>query len=98
LANIHLADCLRAAQKVAEDRGLEAMEPLWHRGQEHILRSFIDDGFEAVVVSTQASLLDETWVGRAIDQALLDDMRRRPDVDACGEKGIPYFGGGRPAV
>ena len=85
--DIHLGDCLAWAQQICSELGMEAIEPLWHRRQEEILQAFIKAGFEAVIVSTQSGLLGEEWVGRRIDMAFLEDIKRLPHIDPCGENG-----------
>lgn len=85
--DIHLEDCLVWAKKVAISSGVEAIEPLWHMPQEQILTEFIHAGFEAIIVSTQANILGKDWIGRKIDRSFLEDMKRFPEIDACGENG-----------
>jgi diphthine-ammonia ligase len=85
--DIHLEDCLAWAKKVTADLEVKAIEPLWHMPQEQILSEFIDAGFKTIVVSTQANVLGQEWVGRIIDQSFLEDISRLPNVDACGENG-----------
>jgi uncharacterized protein (TIGR00290 family) len=85
--DIHLKDCLAWAKKVADSLGVKAVEPLWHIPQAQILEDFIEAGFEAVIVSTQANILGQEWLGRIINQSFLSDIKQRPDVDACGENG-----------
>ena len=85
--DIHLADCLEWANGICHDLGVETIEPLWHLKQEMILKKFIDAGFEAIVVSTQASLLGQEWLGRQIDSKFFSDIKKLKDIDACGENG-----------
>jgi diphthine-ammonia ligase len=85
--DIHLDDCLAWAKKVSADLGVEAIEPLWHMPQEQILSEFIEAGFQAMIVSTQADILGKEWIGRIIDRSFLEDIGRLPNVDACGENG-----------
>jgi diphthine-ammonia ligase len=85
--DIHLEDCLAWANKVAKSVRLVAMEPLWHMPQEHILEDFISAGFLSVIVSTQANIMGKEWVGRPIDKRFIEDIKRLPGVDMCGENG-----------
>ena len=86
LGDIHLEPCLTWAQGVCAELALDLAEPLWGREPEEILREFIDTGFEAVVVSTQANLLGEKWIGRTLDHAFLEDILKT-GCDPCGENG-----------
>jgi uncharacterized protein (TIGR00290 family) len=85
--DIHLQDCLAWAKKVCGKLGIEAIEPLFGTNPKELLASFIASGFQSVVVSTQASILGEAWVGRVIDQSFYDDILRLDGVDPCGENG-----------
>jgi diphthine-ammonia ligase len=62
--------------------------PLWQLHQEDIAQNFIDLGFEAVVVATQADLLGEEWLGRKFDTSFLKDVSAFNDeISPCGEAG-----------
>ncbi len=60
--------------RVCREVSVEAHLPLWGENQTHLLREFIAEGFEAVVVAAKADLLDEDWLGRAVDEAFLRDI------------------------
>lgn len=85
--DIHLQPCLEWAKRVCDELGVELVEPLFGRDPQSVLAEFIDAGFEAIVVSTQADILGEEWVGRTIDRSFLADIVARSDADACGENG-----------
>lgn len=87
LGDIHLQDCYDWADNIAQKLELQLVEPLWKQDTEKLLREFIDAGFDAVIVSTQASLLGEEWVGRKIDHQFLEDIKQLPNIDICGENG-----------
>jgi uncharacterized protein (TIGR00290 family) len=59
--------------------------PLWHRPSMASVRRFIALGFEAIVVCVDAAVLDVSFVGRTVDEALLKDLPR--GVDPAGENG-----------
>lgn len=75
------------ADKVCGELGIQAIEPLCGHNAEEILLDFIDSGFEAVVVATQANLLGEEWLGRRLNSVFLEDIKRKQTIDACGENG-----------
>lgn len=85
--DIHLQHCLEWATRVCNELGVELVEPLFGRDPRRVLEEFIDSGFEAIVVSTQAEILGEDWVGRTIDHSFFADIVARSDVDPCGENG-----------
>ena len=84
--DIHLEHCREWAERVCGELGTSAIEPLWNRRPEEIILDFIDSGFEAWVISCQADLLDETFVGRRIDKRYLEDVTHK-GIDVCGEHG-----------
>jgi len=64
--------------------------PLWRRNQEDILREFMESGSEGILVSVSAEGLDEKYLGRKIDESLLNDLKRlnmRYGVSLVGEGG-----------
>ena len=60
--------------------------PLWGQSQEALLRSFIDLGFEAVVVVVRSDLLGEEWLGRRVDLEFLSYLQAN-NISPCGEDG-----------
>jgi diphthine-ammonia ligase len=75
------------ADKVCKGLGIQAIEPLCGSNPEEIFLDFINSGFEAVVVATQANLLGKDWLGRRLDKSFLKDVKLLKNVDVCGEKG-----------
>ena len=62
--------------------------PLWQEHQEDIARSFIDMGFEAVVVAARSDLMGPEWLGRKFDAAFLKELSVYDDeISPCGEAG-----------
>ncbi len=87
LGDIFLQDCFDWAEQICDELKIKLIEPLWQVDPEEIMKEFIDSGFEAVVVSTQASILDQSWVGRGLDESFLQNIKRLKGVDICGENG-----------
>jgi diphthine-ammonia ligase len=84
--DIYLQEHKDWVEGVCAELGIEAIEPLWGRNTEEVLLSFIDSGFEAVIVCAQSELIDEEWIGRRVDKALLKYLKSH-NVDPCGENG-----------
>jgi len=84
-ADLFLADIRSYREERLASAGWSASFPLWGRDTSLLARSFIDLGFEAVLVSVDPSQLDPSFVGRPYDSALLADLP--PGVDPCGENG-----------
>jgi uncharacterized protein (TIGR00290 family) len=74
-------------ERVCRDMNIKPAFPLWGTGTEALIKSFIEAGFEAYVVSTQANLLGKEWVGRRIDKKFIKDLKRLKKIDICGENG-----------
>ena len=75
------------ADKICQELCIQAIEPLCGYNPEEILLDFINSGFEAVIVATQANLLGKEWLGRKLDKSFLKYIKRLKNVDACGENG-----------
>ncbi len=84
--DIYLAEHREWVEKVCGELGIEAVEPLWGEATEEVLRSFINAGFEAVVVSAQGKLIDRDWIGRRVNRDFMEYLKSR-GIDVCGENG-----------
>ena len=88
--DIHIQEHRDWVERVCLEIGITPLLPLWGMPSEHILREFIEAGFEAVVVSANASIFSEEWLGRRIDQSFLVELNRLrhdKEIDVCGEHG-----------
>lgn len=83
--DIYLQEHKDWIDKVCRELEVEAILPLWGRETGELAREIIDAGFEAVVVSTNAGLMGEEWLGRSIDRAFMKELGA--GIDPCGEKG-----------
>ncbi|WP_010477331.1 diphthine--ammonia ligase [Thermococcus zilligii] len=75
--------------KVAEDLGLESFAPAWHRDPVSYMRELIGI-FDIVMVGTAAYGLDESWLGRRIDEKALGELIRLNEkygIHIAGEGG-----------
>ena len=64
---------------------VKAVFPVWHRNTAEFVRDFVRLGFKAITTCVNATHLDESFVGRMVDDSFLDELP--PDVDPCGENG-----------
>jgi predicted ATP pyrophosphatase (TIGR00289 family) len=60
--------------QLCKDIGLESKAPLWHVDPEEYMEEIINIGFEVIIISVSAEGLDESWLGRKIDNKLLDEI------------------------
>jgi diphthine-ammonia ligase len=73
-------------ERVCNECGLEAVEPLWAQDTTSLLREFLATGAQAQIVATKATLLDDNWLGKKLCDQMLPDFESL-GVDACGERG-----------
>jgi diphthine-ammonia ligase len=74
------------AETMCQRQGLTAVEPLFGCSTDALFDEWIASGAEALIVTTRAALLDETWLGRPLRREMLADFARL-GVDPCGERG-----------
>ncbi|MDE2221562.1 MAG: adenine nucleotide alpha hydrolase [Candidatus Omnitrophica bacterium] len=80
---------LEDLKKYREERlarvGMKGVFPIWRIPSLKLVREFIDLGFKAVLVCVDEKVLDRSFVGRPLDEALLKDLPAK--ADPCGENG-----------
>lgn len=75
--------------RVADELGIEMIAPLWHVNEKEIL-SEVSQKFNAIIVKISAMGLDESFLGRRIDESLIDnlvELNRRYGLNMAGEGG-----------
>lgn len=75
--------------KVCDELGLKNFSPIWHKNQENILRYQIRSGFEIMIDSISAEGLGREWLGKIIDESIVDAF-----IENCKEFGINPSGEG----
>ena len=83
--DLFLADLRRYREERLAEAGVRALFPLWGSDTHALARTCVAAGFRAVLVSVDGDRLDPEFVGRELDDALLDALP--PGVDPCGENG-----------
>jgi uncharacterized protein (TIGR00290 family) len=84
--DIHLADVRAWYEERVIAAGLLHIEPLWGEPPRVLLDEFVLSGGRAVVTCVELAKLDETWLGRVIDQRFATEIAS-VGVDPCGENG-----------
>ncbi len=83
--DIFLEDLKAYREKEMQKLGIDCVFPLWKRDTRILIDEFVQKGFKALVVCVNGSLLDQSMVGRLVDNDFLNDL---PDhIDPCGENG-----------
>ncbi|GAI39100.1 unnamed protein product, partial [marine sediment metagenome] len=70
-------------ERVCAELGIKPLLPLWGIEPEKLLIEFLGNGFKAKVVATR---LDKSLLGRSLDRAFLDELRKY-GCHPCGESG-----------
>lgn len=83
--DIFLEDLRLYRNELLKKAGFGCKYPLWKRDTNELIHEFLDLGFKTITVAVKSDLMDESFVGRVIDQDFLN--RLPPDVDVCGENG-----------
>jgi ABC transporter with metal-binding/Fe-S-binding domain ATP-binding protein len=66
----------RRFEQVASELGLKCVHPLWGLSGEQILWDLIQLGFKTIVVGVSAAGLGSEWLGRVIDAAAIEDLKK----------------------
>ncbi len=83
--DLFLEDVRRYREERLAPLGMQPIFPLWGRDTRELARVFIDDGFRAVVVCVDTTLLDASFSGREYDASFLAELPA--GVNPCGENG-----------
>jgi uncharacterized protein (TIGR00290 family) len=84
--DIHLADVRAWYEERVTAAGLRHVEPLWGVAPRLLLEEYVSSGGRAVVTCVEVDRLDESWLGRVVDERFADEIAGL-DVDPCGENG-----------
>jgi len=83
---LYLSEDRAWVERVCSEAGIVPLLPLWGMGGKDLLRTFIEAGFEAIVVAIRSDIMNEHWLGTRIDEAFVEHMEKG-GVDVCGENG-----------
>jgi len=84
--DIYLEEHKEWIERVCNDLKIKPLEPLWNISPEKLLEEFISLGFKAIVVSCKADVFGKDFVGRFVDNNLLDEIKAK-NICPCGENG-----------
>lgn len=65
--------------------GMQAVFPLWKIDTKTLVTDFLSVGFKTITCCVNDAWLDETFVGKVIDESFIQSLPA--NVDACGENG-----------
>lgn len=93
--DISLSDIKSYREKKLKPLGINIVEPLWDKTSEEAINDFLKSGIKAKIIVTQADKLDQSYIGKELNEELIDFLP--DDVDVCGEDGAYHtlsYGGG----
>jgi len=83
--DIFLEDLRKYREKKLKEVGITGVFPLWKQDTKALLKELLSLGFKAITVCVNAKFLDESFVGRILDESFINDLPQ--NVDPCGENG-----------
>lgn len=83
--DIFLHDVKSYREEKLAPHGIEVVEPLWGMTTHEVMETFLASGLQTVIVTTNADVLGEAYIGRRIDAALIGSLPA--GCDPCGERG-----------
>ena len=84
--DIYLQPHKEWVDRTCAELGIEAVEPLWGRQTEDLVREFLGLGFETIIASGDQKLIEREWIGRKMDDAFIQYLKTS-NLDVCGESG-----------
>ena len=84
--DIHLADVRAWYEERVHAAGLAHVEPIWGEVPAALVAEFVASGSRAVITCCELGKLDESWLGRIIDDRFVEDIRGLA-IDPAGENG-----------
>ncbi len=83
--DLFLEDVRHYRERALASTGIVPVFPLWSRPTAELAEEMIAQGVRAVLTCVDPAQISPSFVGRAFDEALLNDLP--PGVDPCGERG-----------
>jgi uncharacterized protein (TIGR00290 family) len=83
--DIFLEDLREYREKNLARIGMKTLFPIWKQPTDKLVRKFVALGFRAITVCVDPKILNESFVGREIDDAFLSALPAA--ADPCGENG-----------
>jgi uncharacterized protein (TIGR00290 family) len=84
--DIHLADVRAWYEDRVRAAGLEHVEPIWGEPPGALVAEFVASGSRAVITCCELPKLDDTWLGRIIDERFVAEIGAT-GIDPAGENG-----------
>ncbi|HLC78113.1 MAG TPA: diphthine--ammonia ligase [Candidatus Nanoarchaeia archaeon] len=77
-------------QKICDKLKIKCINPLWHKNEIEYLKELIKSKFKIIIIGVAAYPLDSSWLGRRIDEKLIEEVSKLKDkynIHPAGEGG-----------
>ena len=77
-------------QKICDELNLECINPLWGYDQLTLLKELVENKFKIKIVKVAADGLDDSWIGRVIDEEVIEELielNKKNKLNVAGEGG-----------
>src|SRR3989344_5290273 len=77
-------------QKICDKLNLECFNPLWQKNEEEYLSELIQNKFKTIITGVFAYPLDESWLGKEINQEIINELKKinqKYKINIAGEGG-----------
>ena len=77
-------------QKICDKLGVECINPLWQKNEEEYLKELVKAKFKVIVVGVFAYPLNESFLGREIDEKFIEEVKKlyeKYKIHIAGEGG-----------
>ncbi len=83
--DIHLESVKTYRETQLHPLGITVLEPLWGFTSENILQRFFTSGLQAIIMTANAELLDQNFIGKTLSPTVAASFPKT--IDCCGENG-----------
>lgn len=84
--DVYLDEHKEWIERVCDELKIKPIQPLWNIPAEDVVQEFINLGFKAIVVSCKADLLGKEFIGKYVNNKLIDRLKEKK-ICPCGENG-----------
>ncbi len=84
--DIYLEEHKNWVERVCKELNVTPLEPLWGIPPEKVVEKFLSYGFKAIIISCNAKIFGQDFVGREFDYSTIEEIKRK-NVCLCGENG-----------
>lgn len=77
-------------EKLSDELFLDVYAPLWNMSQHKLLEEILGKGFQTMIVRVSALGLDESWLGKKIDERCIEELESLKEeygINISGEGG-----------